>query len=497
MFGNLVVVGYRCPEDFLDVIVNTSIAFCKLSRFLLMVWISFQTQDLLLAQGTSDAPLTRIAFGSCATQQNACPIWNEVNEYKPDLLLLLGDNIYADVVDGRLVPSTPERIREAYELLRKDNGFAQVQKNTPIMAVWDDHDFGNNDAGVEWVHKDVSAEIFHDFFGTPKDSPKRKQQGLYDAKIIGPTGKRTQIILLDTRYFRTELKKSATPLPGTRTIPYETAAGPEAQILGETQWKWLEEQLKQPAEVRIIGSSIQVLSDEHPYEKWANFPEERERLYQLIRKCEASGVILLSGDRHLGEISLDTRAVGYPLHDITASGLNQANKKWRTTEVNSKRLAALQWGDHFGTIEIDWTLPDPMIRLQLREESESVAVQTRFPLSVLKAPKADTPAPAGVLAPQAVLSIAEGERVEVQMLVKAGRAIRNPDRILLNSQLDFRQENNLTAVFLDSAAHDKWDGATLESFLNKTIRFRGKVTLYNGRKQVEISHPNDLEIVDP
>jgi hypothetical protein len=102
IFGNLVVVGYRCPEDFLDVIVNTSIAFCKLSRFLLMVWISFQTQDLLLAQGTSDAPLTRIAFGSCATQQNACPIWNEVNEYKPDLLLLLGDNIYADVVDGPL-----------------------------------------------------------------------------------------------------------------------------------------------------------------------------------------------------------------------------------------------------------------------------------------------------------------------------------------------------------------------------------------------------------
>ena len=116
---------------------------------------------------------------------------------------------------------------------------------------------------------------------------------------------------------------------------------------------------------------------------------------------------------------------------------------------------------------------------------------------MLKAPKADTPAPAGVLTPQAVLSIAEGERVEVQMVVKAGRAIRNPDRILLNSQIDFRQENNLTAVFLDSAAHDKWDGATLETFLNKTIRFRGKVTLYNGRKQVEISHPNDLEIVEP
>ncbi len=447
-------------------------------------------------QELNEKPLTRIAFGSCATQLNACPIWKEVHEYQPELLLLLGDNIYADVVDGRLVPSTPERIRAAYELLSKDEGFALVRKSTPIMAVWDDHDFGNNDAGVEWIHKDVSAEIFHDFFGTPKDSPKRTQQGLYDAKVFGPEGKRTQIILLDTRYFRSELIKAKAPLPGTRSVPYEEATGPEAQMLGEAQWKWLEEQLKQPAEVRIIGSSIQVLSDEHPYEKWSNFPKERERLYQLIRKCEASGVVLLSGDRHLGEISLDTQAVGYPLHDITASGLNQANKRWRSLESNSKRVAALQWGDHFGSIEIDWSLADPMIRLQLREESESVAVQTRFPLSALKAPKADMPAPDGVLVPATVLNVAAGETVQVQMTVRSGRALKNPDRILLNSQMDFRQDGNLTAVFLDSAAEDKWDGATLETFLNKTIRFRGKVTLYNGRKQVEINLPSDLEIVD-
>lgn len=458
---------------------------------------SVNSATSLFGQTGEVAPLSRIAFGSCATQQNACPMWKEVAEYKPELLLLLGDNIYADVVEGRLVPSTPERIREAYDSLGKDEGFSALRKSTQIMAMWDDHDFGNNDAGVEWIHKDVSAEIFHDFFGTPKDSPKRKQQGLYDAQIIGPTGKRTQIILLDTRYFRTELKKANAPLPGSRTIPYEAASAPEAQMLGEAQWKWLEEQLSQPAEVRIIGSSIQVLSAEHPYEKWANFPKERERLYQLIRKCEASGVILLSGDRHLGEISLDTQSVGYPLHDITASGFNQANKRWRAVEPNSKRVAALQWGDHFGTIEIDWSLDDPMIRLQLREESESVAVQTRFPLSALKAPKADMPAPAGVLSPAAVLSVAEGETVQVQMIVRSGRALRNPDRILFNSQMDFRQDGNLTAVFLDSAAKEKWDGATLETFLNKTIRFKGKVTLYNGRKQVEISLPADVEFVDP
>ena len=450
---------------------------------------------LALGQLSNDTVLTRIAFGSCATQQNPCPIWKEVHRYKPDLLLLLGDNIYADVVDGRLVPSTPERIREAYQLLSKDEGFASIQKSTPIMAVWDDHDFGNNDAGVEWVHKDVSAEIFHDFFGTPKDSPKRQQKGLYDARIFGPVAKRVQIILLDTRYFRSELAKAKAPLPGTRSIPYEAATGEKAQMLGETQWKWLEEQLKQPAEVRIIGSSIQVLSDEHPYEKWSNFPEERERLYQLIRKCEASGVVLLSGDRHLGEISVDTSAVGYPLHDITASGLNQANRRWRTVEVNSKRVAALQWGNHFGSIEIDWNSASPLIKLQLRQDDGEVAVQTRVPLDLLRALPADLPIQDGFLSVAQALQKNEGEIVKVQMGVRGGRALRNPDRLLLNSEAEFRSPNNLTIVFQDSAAKDKWDGVTVESFLNQTVRARGTITLFNGRKQLEVTLPSDFEIV--
>lgn len=477
--------------------MRAQFSMIDLKIFGLFVVFAIQLTANIFGQANSDVVLNRIAFGSCATQLNACPMWQELNRYKPDVLLLLGDNIYADVVDGRLVPSTPERIREAYDRLGKDEGFSQLRETVPIMAVWDDHDFGNNDAGVEWIHKDVSAQIYHDFFGTPKDSPRRQQQGLYDARIFGTTGKRTQIILLDTRYFRTELKKAKAPAPGTRTTPYEAASGSEAKVLGEAQWKWLEEQLKKPAEIRIIGSSIQVLSDEHPYEKWSNFPEERERLYQLIRKCEASGVILLSGDRHLGEISVETQAVGYPLHDITASGLNQANKNWRTVEANRKRVAALQWGDHFGSIEIDWSAADPMIRLQLREQSNAVAVQTKFPLSLLKAPKPDVPAPPGILEARSVMGIAEGETVQVQMTVQSGRALRNPERILLNSQMDFRQDGNLTAVFLDSAAKDKWDGVTLETFLNKTIRFRGKVTLYNGRKQVEISAPGDLEIITP
>ena len=76
------------------------------------------------------------------------------------------------------------------------------------MAVWDDHDYGENDAGLEYPQKAESQQIFLDFLNEPGDSVRRKSPGIYDSIILGPDGKRVQFILLDTRYFRTSLKRA-------------------------------------------------------------------------------------------------------------------------------------------------------------------------------------------------------------------------------------------------------------------------------------------------
>ena len=81
-------------------------------------------------------------------------------------------------------------------------------------------------------------------------------------------------------------------------------------MLGEDQWRWLAEQLRVPAEVRLLVSSIQVVAEDHGWEKWMNFPHERERLFKLIRETGAEGVIILSGDRHLAELSMMDGGVG-------------------------------------------------------------------------------------------------------------------------------------------------------------------------------------------
>lgn len=441
------------------------------------------------------ATLRRIAFGSCATQLAPCPIWGSIADYRPELLLLLGDNIYADVVDGRLKPATPERIAEAYAQLAAVPEFARLRGEVPILATWDDHDYGNNDAGVEWEHKDAAAALFHDFFGTPDDSPLRNQRGIYNSTVIGPPGKRVQIIMLDTRYFRSELAKGDTPMPGFRARPYIATDGAKATMLGEQQWKWFGEQLKVPAELRIIGSSVQLLSDDHPFEKWGNMPAERERFFELIRASEASGVVVISGDRHLGEISLDADAVGYPLYDVTASGFNQANQGWRAPEPNSRRHSSLAYGNHFGSIEIDWDADQPLVKLQLRHDDGEIAVQTRVPLRLLKAGPAPLARPEGVASALEALAMDAGDELTVQFSVAGARLLAGGQRMLLNSESDFRSPRNFTVV-VNRPAFPAAD-AGVDRFLKKTIRATGKITVFNGAKQMQIDDAAGLEVVTP
>src|SRR5437899_1083363 len=144
--------------------------------------------------------LSRIAFGSCARQDKPQPIWDAVVAAKPELYLSLGDNIYGDTQDMAVM-------KKKYDQLAAIPGWQKLKSTCPILATWDDHDYGVNDGGAEYPKKDESQQLFLDFFGIAKDSPRRKQKGVYHAEVFGPPEQRVQVILLDTRYFRSSLKK--------------------------------------------------------------------------------------------------------------------------------------------------------------------------------------------------------------------------------------------------------------------------------------------------
>ena len=222
-----------------------------------------------------------------------------------------------------------------------------------------------------------------EFFDIPSASPRGRRPGIYDAHVHGPAGRRVQIIMLDTRWFRSPLKRGA-PTGACPRIPYVPTDDPRATLLGKDQWRWLGEQLRRPAELRIIASSIQVIPDRHCFEKWGNFPSERERLFRLIQETRANGVVLVSGDRHFAEISrLGADGAGYPLFEITSSGLNSARRG--KIEVNRFRTSPHNFRvDNFGFIRVDWADDPPLLSLQIRDVEGSIMQEERVRLSDLK-----------------------------------------------------------------------------------------------------------------
>ncbi len=318
----------------------------------------------------------RIAFGSCLHESEIQPAWDAISKLVPDAFVFLGDNVYADTTD-------PDEMRASYAMLGEQPGYQALRDIAPVYATWDDHDYGANDAGAEYPMRETSEQIFLDFFQVPDGAPERDRPGVYSSRFIGTGDRRIQLILLDTRYFRDPLKEGRWSLrcPRTRYAPNNDRS---VTLLGDAQWQWLAGELQKPAALRIIGSSIQVIPEQHCFEKWANFPHERQRLFELIGESGANGVVFISGDRHMAEISsIDVPEVGYRLYEITSSSLNATggygegeHNRHRVTEDNFR-------ADNFGVIELDWTVTPPMLELEVRDVDGKVVMYKEVGLETL------------------------------------------------------------------------------------------------------------------
>ena len=245
----------------------------------------------------------------------------------------------------------PERIATAYQQLAESPEFQALKKSTRLFATWDDHDYGRNNAGAEYRWKEEAKQQFMKFFDINEGAAMRSRPGIYSVHYLGEPDSRIQILLLDTRSFRDPLQQGEPneQCPRSRLVPTKDRT---TTLLGDEQWNWLATQLKQPAALRLIVSSIQVIPDGHCYEKWGNFPHERERLLQLIRANNARHTVIISGDRHLGEISaLSIADQAFTVYEITASGLNSAgagegeSNPYRVSEENVRV-------DHFGAVRL-------------------------------------------------------------------------------------------------------------------------------------------------
>jgi alkaline phosphatase D len=166
--------------------------------------------------------------------------------------------------------------------------------------------------------------------------------------------------------------------------PWYPSDDPTITMLGDSQWAWLEEELKKPAEVRLVVSSIQLVAAAAGQETWANLPIEQQRLYDLIAKTGANGVIVLSGDRHWAELSVEREGVPYPIWDLTSSSFNQLHERGTPTE-NSKRALPITWHrENFGEVAIEWKGEDTMVHLRVRDLEGKVVIEESVALGELR-----------------------------------------------------------------------------------------------------------------
>jgi alkaline phosphatase D len=325
--------------------------------------------------GAQGEPLRRIGFGSCNDQKLPQGIWDAVLAARPDLFLFGGDNVYCEE------PFKPDRLRAAYALAGRSPALARLRATVPHMAVWDDHDFGQNDGGADFAGKQAAKDIFLAHWQAPAGDPRRSREGLYDAHVFGPPGRRVQVILLDDRWFRSPLRRTdQRDAPGKERYLPDT--DPAKTLLGPAQWRWLGQQLREPAEIRLVLSGIQVLAGGHGWERWGNLPLERERLFRLLRETGATGVVLLSGDRHIGAFYRETEGLPHPLTECTASGFTHTFRAVR--EAGPNRIGDPYTGLHFGAVDIDWT--GRGLLLNLIDDQARVARSLALSFDELKVP---------------------------------------------------------------------------------------------------------------
>ncbi|NCT09201.1 MAG: alkaline phosphatase family protein [Flavobacteriia bacterium] len=298
-----------------------------------------------------------IAFGSCNKQFKTNALWQEIAKNKPNLWIWGGDNIYADTNDMK-------KMKQDYIDLKNQNGYVQLTKKLPVLATWDDHDYGLNDAGVEFSMKKESQKLFLDFFDVLKNDVRRTQEGIYHSQIFSTKKGSIKVIVLDTRYFRTSLTKA-------KNKRYQPNTFGDGTILGTKQWNWLENELSSSkADFNVIVSSIQFLSSEHGFETWGNFPHEVEKMKNLILKSLAKNVLFLSGDRHISEFSKTTfDGLKYPIIDFTSSGLTHSYTSY-SFEPNKYRIKNVVNDISFGILHFDFK--NKSIKMQMRGKQNTL-----------------------------------------------------------------------------------------------------------------------------
>ena len=289
------------------------------------------------------APDFRIAFGSCHYKNDSTSdrpgkgygdsynrIFNIISDKNPDMMLWLGDNVYLRDPDW----TSETGIYKRYKAARSDVFLERLLRKCPNYAIWDDHDYGSNDANGSFAFKGITTQTFQDYWcNSPGGIPDFP--GITSAFEFNDA----QFFLLDNRYFRTI--DPANP-------SYHT-------VLGEVQREWLKQSLLRAhdTDFKVICVGGQFLNTAAVFENFANWDAERTEILNWIRDNKIHNVIFLTGDRHFAELSTVCLGEGLTVYDFTTSPLTSGVGRPKATEKNENRVEGTLYTKdrNFGMLE--------------------------------------------------------------------------------------------------------------------------------------------------
>lgn len=290
----------------------------------------------------------RVAFGSCAKYvwDRDQRVFNGVIARTPDLFFWLGDNVYAD-------SEFPRSIAEEYRRGRGVENLQPLIQSIPQLAVWDDHDFGSNNSDASIPMREGSLATFKKYWANPAYGLPDAPGVFFDFSYGG-----VDFFFLDGRFYR-----------DPNTVP----DGPSKTLLGTRQKQWIKERLlasKAPFKVLICGSGWSA-ADGPDGDTWAAFMTERSELFDFIRDRKIEGVVLLSGDSHVGELNCVPRSEqgGYDLYDLVSSPLaNAMSDSWVEQRPERRLRPVYVKGTNFGLLEFRHA-PQPTLTFTLHDSS--------------------------------------------------------------------------------------------------------------------------------
>lgn len=369
----------RCSPRFaLQQCVVAAMAFREIDALPEVVWSSGNAQY-------PNMTLKRIAMGSCSKQWLPQPLWSHVADLRPDLWLWLGDGAYA-------LADTADAQRQALLSAKANKNYsAFLDTGILVDGTWDDHDLGVNDGGDD-IYMPERQEAFLNFLQVGAADARWTRPGVYTSLEFGMGPQKVKVIVLDTRTFRRRppylyVARNAMPWPLINvlgrllgSITRLVLPGEDDDLLGSTQWAWLDHELNiSTASVHVLISSIQILTPNPIFESWGHWPRARARLQNILRQRSPPGFVMVSGDVHFAEIRGP---------ELTTSGLTHTcagtwhGSPWRYT-ICSIAIALFQplspfpassyQGINFATIDIDWH--QRLLRLTVRDASGSPVLE--------------------------------------------------------------------------------------------------------------------------